>query len=83
MELLIAFIIGQLWMLYISELNRRFAVIDHIRASLPDKQSALADVQNRAAVLSESIHALTKPQPKPRTTRARQGNSSLRLQFAY
>lgn len=82
MELLIAFIIGQLWMLYISELNRRFAVIDHIRATLPEKESKLADVQNRAAVLSESIHALTKPQLKPRTTRARQGSSSLRLQFA-
>lgn len=83
MDLLIAFIIGQLWMLYISELNRRFAVIDHIRASLPHKEATLADVQNRAAVLSESIHKLTKPQPRPRMPRARQGSSNLRLQFAY
>lgn len=82
MELLITFVLAQLWTLYLVELNRRFAVIDHLRASLPQKEAALADVQNRAAVLSESIHALTKPQPRPRMTSARQGNSNLRLQFA-
>lgn len=83
MELLITFILAQLWTLYMVELNRRFAVIDHLRATLPEKESKLADVQSRAAVLSEKIHQLTKPQPKPRTTRARQESSSLRLQFAY
>ena len=83
MELLITFILAQLWTLYLIELNRRFAVINHLRATLPEKESKLADVQSRAAMLSESIHKLTKPQPKQRTTRVRQGNSSLRLQFAY
>lgn len=82
MELLIAFIIGQLWMLYISELNRRFAVIDNLRESLPHKQRTLADVKERAAVLSEKIHAVTKPRRVPRPMQ-RTSNSSLRLQFAY
>ena len=83
MELLITFILAQLWTLYLVELNRRFAVIDHIRETLPHKEAALADVQNRASILSEKIHQLTKPQPRPRMTRARQGSSNLRLQFAY
>lgn len=81
MELLITFILAQLWTLYMVELNRRFAVIDHLRESLPHKQHALADVQKRAALFSEKLHQATKPRRAPRP--AQRASSSLRLQFAY
>lgn len=82
MELLITFVLAQLWTIYMVELNRRFALIDNLRESLPHKQRELEDVQNRASLLAEKIHAVTKPRRAPKQSQ-RASNSSLRLQFAY
>ena len=82
MELLIIFVLGQLWTLYMVELNRRFALIDNLRESLPHKQRALEEVKNRTALLAEKVHAVTKPRRAQKSVQ-RARNSSLRLQFAY
>ncbi len=82
MELLITFILAQIWTFYLIEVNRRFALLDNLRESLPHKQRALEDVQNRTALLAEKVHAVTKPRRAPKPVQ-RESNSNLRLQFAY
>jgi len=65
MELAISFVLGSLWTFYLCAVIYRVAAHELYCASLPQREAALNSIKARAELLSERLHAVTKPKSKP------------------